>query len=104
MTHTTGTNTCPNWCIALHLDGDTLHHGASIELAVLRRPSPGERLFRPELSATPMTLELVAHQETGEPAPWIAVLHEGAAVLDLTTLSAEHLAAALRDLAADARR
>ena len=104
MTHTTGTNTCPTWCIALHLDGDTLHHGASIELAVMRRPSPGERLFRPELSATPMTLELVAHQETGEPAPWIAVLHEGAAVLDLTTLSAEHLAAALRDLAADARR
>lgn len=104
MTQPTGTRTCPTWCISPHLDGETLHYSQSVELALSRRPTTGERLFRPELAATPITLELVTHQETGEPTPWVAVLHEGTAVLDLTAESAARFGTALLELAPDAAR
>lgn len=104
MTQTTGTSTCPTWCVSLHLDGETLHYSQSVELALSRRPTAGERLFRPALPAAPITLELITHQETGEPEPWIAVLHEGTALLDLTAESAARFGTALQELAADAAR
>lgn len=97
----TGTSPCPNWCISLHLDGDTLHHGETLALQLTRRPTQGERRFRPDLPAMPITLELVTHQDAGETTPWIAVLHEGTPVLDLAAGSASSLGDALQGFAAD---
>lgn len=102
MTHHPGADACPSWCVSAHLDGDTLHHGESIAVQLTRRPTEGEQRFRPESTATPVTLDLVTHQEAGEPEPWVAVLHEGSAVLDLSATSAARLGAELQRLAGDA--
>lgn len=103
-----GTDGCPEWCIALHLgDDETLHYGASREVSIIsRRPdapqsatmqlvpaarTPDERRFAFAVD----TLVVVQHQETHERIPWIALLLSDGPLLDLTTDSARRLGVSL---------
>ncbi|MBF4457742.1 DUF6907 domain-containing protein [Pseudoclavibacter sp. VKM Ac-2867] len=101
MKHPTGMSPCPTWCVSLHLDGETLHYGESAAIELLQRPTSAELRFRPEVPATPTTLELVTHREAGESETWVAVLRDGAAILDLTAASAARLGSTLQSLAGD---
>lgn len=91
-----GTQRCPEWCIALHLDADeTLHYSASREVSVISRvPAPASRGRTPHAFAVE-TLVLVQHQESDEHVPWLALLLRNGPLLDITVDSARRLGAGL---------
>ncbi len=96
MSTTSGTQRCPEWCVAVHLDADeTLHYSLSREVSVVsRRPareSPDERQHAFAVDQ----LVLVQHQEANERVPWLALLLHDGPVLDITVDSARRLATSL---------